>query len=121
MMRRGVSGFGIIFYLLLLVVIGYIGYQIARVYFTYGSMTKMVESVAGDIATQADFDVIAQIVEKAADMKVAIEPESIFVDRSLTDSIRVYVAYSDSSSIFDFFYFSRHFVIDKAVPIKVRL
>ncbi|KPJ72459.1 hypothetical protein AMJ52_06245 [candidate division TA06 bacterium DG_78] len=121
MKSRGVSGFGVIFYLLLFVVIGYIGYQIARVYFTYGSMSKMVESVAEEVSTQTDFDVIKQIMEKAEDMKIEISPESIFVDRSLTDSIRVYVAYSDSSSIFDFFYFTRHFVIDKAIPIKVRL
>ena len=121
MKSRGVSGFGVIFYLLLFVVIGYIGYQIARVYFTYGSMNKMIESVAEELSTQTDFDVIRQIMEKAEDMKIEVSPESIFVERSITDSIRVYVAYSDSSSIFDFFYFTRHFVIDKAIPIKVRL
>jgi type III secretion system FlhB-like substrate exporter len=120
-MRRGISGFGIIFYLLLFVVIGYIGYQIARIYFTYGSMSKMVESVAEEVSTQTDFDVTRQIMEKAKEMKIEISPDSMFVERIFTDSIRVYVAYSDSSSIFDFFYFTRHFVIDKTVPIKVRL
>jgi hypothetical protein len=120
-MRRGISGFGVIFYLLLFIVIGYIGYQIARVYFTYGSMSEMVESVAEEWATQSDFDVMKQIVEKAEGMKIEISPESILVERSLTDSVRVYVAYSDSSSIFDFFYFTRHFVIDKTVPIKIQL
>jgi hypothetical protein len=121
MNRRGVSGFGVIFYLLLIVIIGYIGYQIGRIYFTYGAMSKMVESIAEEVSTQSDFDVIQQVMDKAEEMKVVLNPESMFVDRSLRDSIRVYVAYSDSSSIFDFFYFTRHFVIDKAVPIKIRL
>ena len=120
MKNKGMSGFGVIFAILLLIIIGYIAYQIARVYFTYGSMTGMVEEIAEAGPTQSDHEVVYLLAGKAKEWNVELDPDSIIIDRSITDSFRIYVAYNDSSSIFDFFYYTRHFVVDEVEPIKIR-
>lgn len=121
MKSKGVSGFGVIFYILLFVVIGYVGYQIARVHFTYGSMSNLVESIVEEASMQPDYNVFRELMEKAKEMNIELNADSIFVDRGIPDSFRIYVAYTDSSSIFDFFYYKRHFTIDKIEPMKVKL
>lgn len=120
MKNRGMSGFGVIFAILLFIIIGYIAYQIARVYFTYGSMTEMVEEIAEAGPTQSDHEIVYLLAGKAKEWNVELDPDSIIIDRSITDSFRIYVAYNDSSSIFDFFYYTRHFVVDEVESIKIR-
>ena len=120
MKNRGITGFGIIFILLLIMVVGYTIYQIARVHITYGSISEKVEDVTEIGLAQSDTEHRKYIIEKAKEMNVVIEPDSIYIDRSNTDSIRVYVTYSDSSKILGLFNYKRDFTIYKAGEIKVR-
>ena len=120
MSSRGISGFSIIFIIILLMVIGFIGYKITRVHFTNGTISALVEESAELGLAQNDYDIIKNIIAKAKENNVEIDPDSIFIDHAITDSFRIYVTYRDSSNIFGLYTYSRRFVIDKIKPIKVR-
>ena len=119
MKSRGISGFGVIIILLLLLVLGFVGYQIARVHFTYGKIEGTVEATAEIGHSTTDHAIIDQLITGAKELNVVLYPESIFIDRSIADSFRIYVAYDDSSNIFGLFTYKRHFVVDKVVQTKV--
>ena len=119
MRNRGVSGFGVIILIIILLIIGYVAYQIGRVHFTYGSIAGKVENAAKIGHTLTDENIVNQLVREAGDAHVKLSPDSIFVDRSIPDSFRVYVTYDDSSDIFGVFTYRRHFVIDKVVGMKL--
>jgi hypothetical protein len=120
MRSRGASGFGIILTILILLVVGYSAYKIAEVHFTHASLGGKVEAVAKLGITMTDEDIVKRLMADAQELQVQLNPDSIFVDRDIPDSIRIYVAYSDSSDIFGIYTYSRHLVIDKVEPIKVR-
>jgi hypothetical protein len=114
------SGFSAIVLMLLLLVIGYIGYQIGRVQFTYGSISERVTNVTKIGATMSDGEIMQQLLESALEAKTVLDPESVYIDRTIPDSIRIYVAYQDSASIFGIFTYRRHFRIDKIAPTSIR-
>ena len=119
MKRRGVSGFGIIILIIIILVLGYAGYQVLRLYLTYGNVSEKVEHVTRIGSTLTDQEIRTQLVsdvKKATNIELEID--SIYVDRNITDSLRVYVAYDDSSDIFGIMTIRRHFVVDKVIAIK---
>jgi hypothetical protein len=120
MRYRGIGGFGIIVLLILILVLVYIAYQISRVHFTYGKIGGKVETTAQIGPSLTDQEIINIIVKEGESSKVNIDPDSIFVDRGIVDSFRIYVAYDDSSDIFGVFTYRHHFVVDKVEATKVR-
>jgi hypothetical protein len=120
MRSRGASGFGIILIILILLIVGYSAYKIAEIHFAHTSLSSKVETAAKLGYAMTDEDIVKRLMIDAQEVKVEINPDSIFIDRDIPDSIRIYVAYSDSSDIFGIYTYTRHFVIDKVEPIKVR-
>lgn len=118
-MKRGVSGFGIIILIIFLLIIGYSAYQIGRVHFTYGTISEHVETAVRTGTTVSDYEIVDALIRSAKEAKVELDPDSIFIDHSIPDSFRIYVAYDDSSDIFGIFYYKRHLVIDKIESLKV--
>ncbi|MBN2621326.1 hypothetical protein JXB22_09595 [candidate division WOR-3 bacterium] len=104
--------------MIILIVLGYAGYQVLRLYLTYGSVTEKVEQAIRVGPTMSDQEVINQLLRDAKENNVQLDPDSIFVDRSVDDSLRIYVAYDDSSDIFGALTIRRHFVVDKIKAIK---
>jgi hypothetical protein len=119
MKSKGVSGFAIIFIIFIVLVAGYVAYQISRVHFTYGSISEKVDDMAMMGPINSDDFVREQLINQAAEIKVRLMAENIWIDHSVSDSFRVIVEYDDSSSIFGLFYYTRHLVVDKIRPIKV--
>jgi len=120
MRSRGVSGFGVILTLLILLMIGYSAYKIGQVHFTHGSLSGKVETAAKLAYTMADEDIVKRLIEDAREANVVLNPDSIFIDHSIPDSVRIYVTYADSSDILGIYTYKRHLIIDKIEPIKVR-
>ena len=120
MRSRGISGFGLIFVIILLLIIGYIAYQIGQVHFAYGTISEKVEHAATIGYTMSNYEIVEHIIKEAREANVEINPDSISIDRTVPDSLRIYVAYDDSSKIFGIFTYNRHLVIDKTVQIKIR-
>jgi hypothetical protein len=118
MRNRGVSGFGIIVLIIILLVLGYAGYQILRLYLTYGSVTEKVEQAIRVGPTMSDQEIVNQLLFETKETNVQLDPDSIFIDRSVNDSLRIYVAYDDSSDIFGTLMIRRHFVVDKIKAVK---
>jgi hypothetical protein len=118
MRNRGISGFGIIILIIILIILGYAGYQILRLYLTYGSVTEKVEQAIRVGPTMSDQEIITQLLFEAKESNVQLNPDSIFIDRVIDDSLRIYAAYDDSSDVFGVITIRRHFVIDKVKAIK---
>lgn len=118
-MSRGISGFSIIFLIIVLLVVGYVGYQIAGVHFKYGSLNEKVETTVRIGPLQNDNMIREELSKVAGDLKIVLAPEDIWIDRSIPDSFRIYIEYRDSSDIFGVFTYSRRFVIDQAAPIQL--
>jgi len=120
MKSKGVSGFGVIFIILFLMVIGYAIYQIARIHFTYGSIGEKVKESAELGLTQIDYEICKNLIDKAKELNVQLDPDSVIIDHGIPDSFRIYVAYTDSTKVLGFYTYVRHFIADKVAPIKVR-
>ncbi len=120
MRSRGVSGFGIILTLLILLIVGYSAYKIGELHFTHRSLSGKVEAAAKLGYTMTDEDIVKKLTADAQEVNVEVNPDSIFIDRDIPDSIRIYMAYTDSSDIFGIYTYTRHFIIDKVEPTKVR-
>lgn len=121
MKSRGISGFGIIVLIIILLIVGYVGYQIGGVHFRYGAVRGKVENAAKIAPSLTDYEVINQIVTGVKDdTNIELDRDSISIDRSIPDSLRIYVAYDDSSDIFGFYTYSCHFQIDEIVSTKMQ-
>jgi hypothetical protein len=118
-MKRGISGFGVIILIIILLIIGYVAYQIGRVHFTYRTISEHVETAVRTETMVNDHEIVDLLIRSAEEVNVELNPDSIFIDHSIPDSLRIYVAYDDSSDIFGLFYYKRHLVIDKIEPVKV--
>jgi len=118
MKSRGISGFGVIMMIILLLLIAYVLYQIGRVHFTYGYISGKVENAARLGGGMTDHDIRGQLINEAEERNVKLNPDSVYIDREIPDSLRIYVAYDDSSDIFGFFTYCRHLQIDKVVLIE---
>ncbi len=117
-MKRGISGFGVIILIIILLIIGYVAHQIGRVHFTYKTISEQVETAVRTGSTVADHEIVDLLIRSAEEAKVELNPDSIYVDHDIPDSFRIYVAYDDSSDIFGLFHYKRHLVIDKIEPLK---
>jgi hypothetical protein len=117
-MSKGISGFGIIFLIIFLLLVGYVGYQVGRVHFSYGSISEKVENTVRIGPVQND-EMIRELIKSAEEIKVKIQPDRIWIDHSVPDSFRIYIEYEDSSSIFGVFTYSRKFVVDKIAPVQM--
>ncbi len=117
---RGISGFGIIFIIITLLIVGYIGYQIFRIQFTYSAARNKVEDAVRMGPLRPDTEVQNDLLSELKEIKLELDPvyDTIFIDRSIRDSFRIYVAYNDSSNIFGFYNYTRHLVIDVIMPIR---
>lgn len=118
-MSKGISGFGVIFLLIVLLVVGYTGYQVGRVHFNYGTISEKVENTVRIGPVQNDDMIREELIKRATEINIMLRPDNIWVDHSKPDSFRIYVEYEDSSSIFGVFTYSRKFVIDKIAPIQL--
>ena len=120
MKSKGISGFGTIFVIILLLIIGYIAYQIGQVHFTYGTISEMVDHAITIGYATTKSEIMDYLIKEAEKANVELNPDSIFIDRTILDSLRIYVAYDDSSKIFGILTYNRHLVIDKIKQIKTR-
>lgn len=122
MNSRGISGFGIIFIIIVLLVIGYVGYQIFRIQFTYSAVKSKVEDAVELGPLRSDADIINELLKDFEEMNVHLDPayDTIYIDRGIPDSFRIYVAYNDSSSIFGYMV-RRHLIVDVIMPIRAGL
>lgn len=120
MRSKGISGFGVIFMIILLLTIGYIAYQIGQVHFTYGTISEKVDHAITIGYTMTNSEIMNYLIKEAGKANVELDPDSIFIDRTILDSLRIYVAYDDSSKIFGILTYNRHLVIDKIQRIKIR-
>lgn len=120
---KGVSGFGIIFIIVLLVIVGYVGYQVFRIQFTYSAAKNKVEDAVKLGPIRPDTDILNDLLSEFKEIKLQINPayDTIYIDRSIPDSFRIYCAYNDSSNIFGFYNYSRHLIIDVIMPIRAGL
>lgn len=120
---KGISGFGIIFIIILLLLVGYVGYQIFRIQFTYFAAKNKVEDSVRLGPVRPDAEVLNDLLSEFKEIKLQLDPayDTIFIDRTIPDSFRIYCAYNDSSKIFGFYTYSRHLVIDVIMPIKAGL
>ncbi len=118
-LSRGISGFGVIFIIILLLLIGYVGYQVFRIQFTYSAVKSKVEDAVELGPIRPDADIINDLLNDFKEIKVELNLayDTIFIDRSIPDSFRIYVAYDDSSNIFGYIY-RRHLVADVIMPIR---
>jgi hypothetical protein len=120
MKNKGISGIGIIIIIVMVLVIGYIAYQIGRLQFSYGAIKGTAENSAEVGLAQTDDYIIRNLIETARDQKVVLVPEQIFVDHSIKDSMRIYIEYDDSSNIFGVYNYKKHFKIDVVKYMKLR-
>ena len=118
-MRKGIGGFGVIIIIIVLLIIGYTAYQVARVHFSYGTISEKIDETVGIGPGQNDDMIREELIKSAAETHVLLQPENIWIDHSIRDSFRIYVEYEDSSSIFGIFTYSRKFAIDKIAPIQI--
>ncbi|MEO0095542.1 MAG: hypothetical protein ABIL46_06500 [candidate division WOR-3 bacterium] len=120
---KGISGFGVIFLIILLLLIGYIGYQIFRIQFTYSAAKNKVEDAVRIGPLRSDAEIMNDLLAEFKEIKLKLNPayDTIYIDRTITDSFRIYVAYNDSSNIFGFYTYTRHLVIDVILPIRAGL
>jgi hypothetical protein len=118
-MSRGISGFGVIMLIIILLVAGYTGYQVGRVHFSYGTISEKVDNTVRIGPVQNDDMIREELIKAAAENKIVLNPDNIWIDHSIPDSFRIYVEYEDSSSIFGVFTYSRKFVIDKVAPVQL--
>jgi len=120
---KGISGFGIIFLIIFLLLIGYVGYQIFRIQFTYSAAKNKVEDAVKIGPLRSDAEIINDLLSELREIKLHLNPayDTIVIDRTIPDSFRIYVAYNDSSNIFGFYTYSRHLVIDVIMPVRAGL
>lgn len=120
---KGISGFGIIFIIILILLVGYVGYQVFRIQFTYSAAKNKVEDAVRLGPLRADAEILNDLLTELRDIKLQLNPayDTIFIDRSIRDSFRIYVAYNDSSSIFGLYTYSRHLIIDVIMPVRAGL
>ena len=118
-MSKGISGFGVIFLIIILFVVGYTGYQVARVHFSYGKISEKVENTVRIGPVQNDDMIREELIKSGEETNVLLIPDNIWIDHAIPDSFRIYIEYEDSSSIFGIFTYSRKFVIDKVAPIQI--
>lgn len=120
MKNKGISGFGAIIMILIILVIGYGAYQIVRVHLTRSTIAEKVAHAAKIGYAMRDNEIINQLTQEAKEANITLNPDSIFIDRTITDSLRIYVAYDDSTSILGLFTYSKHFVVDKIELIEIK-
>jgi hypothetical protein len=119
MKTKGISGIAAIIIIIILLLIGYMAYQMGRLQFTYSAVKEKATDAAKIGLAQNDQSITEELIKEAGDLHVVLKPEQIYVDHSIFDSLRIYVAYNDSSNIFGMVY-HKSFVIDVIQPIKVR-
>ncbi len=120
MKSKGVSGFTAVFIIIILFLIGFVVFQIGRIQFTYGTISEKVETAAKIGTVQNDNVIRQELIREAAEAKVTLFPEQIWIDHSISDSFRIVVEYDDSVNILGLYTYRRHLFIDKVEPIKVR-
>ncbi len=120
---KGISGFGVIFLIILLLLIVYVGYQIFRIQFTYSAVKSKVEDAVKIGPLRSDADIINDLLAELKELKLQLNPayDTIIIDRTIPDSFRIYVAYNDSSNLFGLYTYSRHLVIDVIMPVRAGL
>jgi len=118
MKHRGISGVGVIIIILVVLIAGYVAYQIFRPQFTYSAIKGKAENAAEMGAAQSDDYTRQELIETARDQQIRLIPEQILIDHSLQDSLRIYIEYDDSSSVFGIYTYRKHFIIDIVMRMK---
>lgn len=118
---KGIGGFGAIIVIIIILLLGYVIFRMASIHFNATNIGGKVETTAQIGPTLSDYDITQILVKHAEEMKIMIYPDSIFIDRNIPDSIRIYLAYDDSTDVLGLFTYKQHFVIDKVVSTRVRM
>ena len=118
---KGMGGFGAIIIIIILLVVGYVIYSMASIHFDATHLGGKVETTAQIGPSMSNYEITESLIDDAKDMKITVLPESIFIDREILDSFRIYLAYDDSTNILGLFTYKQHFVIDKVVSTRVRM
>lgn len=120
MNHRGISGVGVIVIIAIALIIGYIAFMIGRLEFSYGAIKGKATTDAELGLAQADELTQKDIIEVARDQRVALNPEQIYIDHTIKDSLRIFIEYDDSSNIFGIFTYRKHFKVDVVKPLKIQ-
>ncbi|UCC12312.1 MAG: hypothetical protein JSW02_01895 [candidate division WOR-3 bacterium] len=118
---KGIGGFGAIIIIIILLLFGYVIFTMARIHFDAANLGGKVETTAQIGPSMTSYDISQSLIKDAEEMHITVYPESIFIDREIIDSFRIYLAYDDSADVLGLFTYKRHFVIDKIVSTKVRM
>ncbi len=119
MQNRGISGFGAILIIIILILSGYAGYQYFRPNFTYNAFKEKVKDAVELGPVQPDQAIIDNLLKEASEIKLGLTRDNIWIDHSIPDSFRIYVEYDDSINILGLFSSCRHYKIDQIAEIKV--
>ena len=118
---KGIGGFGAIIIIIILLLAGYVIFTMARIHFDAANLGGKVESTAQIGPSMTNYDITQSLIKDAEELKITVYPESIFIDRDIIDSFRIYLAYDDSADVLGLFSYKQHFVIDKVVSTRVRM
>lgn len=118
---KGIGGFGAIILIIIVLLVGYVIFQMVSIHFDAAKIGGKVETTAQIGPSMSDYDISQSLLKAAEEMKITVYPESIFIDRNIPDSFRIYLAYDDSTDVLGLFTYKRHFVIDKIVSTRVRM
>jgi len=95
-MKKGASLIGILI-LLAIIIFGMIfGIKWVLVKVRYAAIKDKIESLVKFAQTKNDATMVREIMEKAKDNNIKIDPDSLLIDREPGDHITIYVAYIDS-------------------------
>ncbi|HIE05983.1 MAG TPA: hypothetical protein EYP58_04200 [bacterium (Candidatus Stahlbacteria)] len=94
---RGISGFSVVFIILFVMVLAYIGYSIGNVWFRGQSFKEKVKETLRLNPTGSDSYYISKIIRDAKEMGLELSANDIYIDRSIPDSVMAIVEYPDSS------------------------
>jgi Na+-transporting methylmalonyl-CoA/oxaloacetate decarboxylase gamma subunit len=97
METRGISGFTVVFLILLFAALIYIGYSIGSVWFRVESLKEKVKEVMTLNPTASDSYYLTQMIEVAREAGVELTESDIYIDRSIPDSILTIIEYPDSA------------------------
>ena len=118
---KGIGGFGAIIIIIILLLIGYVIFTMVSIHFDAAKLGGKVESTAQIGLSMTNYDITQSVIKDAEEMNITVYPESIFIDRNILDSFRIYLAYDDSTDVLGLFTYKQHFVIDKIVSTRVRM
>ncbi len=115
-MKRGTSLIGILILIAIIIFVMIFGVKWVLIKVRYAAIKDKVESLVKFAQTKSDGTMMKEIMERAHDNNVKINPDSILIDREPGDHITISLSYTDSIVIpKKTLYF--HFRLEKTGPL----